>query len=84
MFLSDFIGHHSFTQGIQQSEDLFCLFGLRLYVPVNNFSVMSGWSHRFLGITSTFWDVNIHSEDNVPYIVASMIGLLNLHFILFE
>ena len=23
-------------------------------VPVNNFSVMSGWSHRFLGITSTF------------------------------
>ena len=32
----------------------FCLFGLRLYVPVNNFSVMSGRSHRFLGITSTF------------------------------
>ena len=29
-------------------------FGLRLYVPVNNFSVMSGRSHRFLGITSTF------------------------------
>ena len=27
-------------------------FGLRLYVPVNNFSVMSGRSHRFLGITS--------------------------------
>ena len=26
----------------------FCLFGLRLYVPVNNFSVMSGRSHRFL------------------------------------
>ena len=35
----------------------FCLFGLRLYVPVNNFSVMSGRSHRFLGITSTFWGV---------------------------
>ena len=32
----------------------FCLFGLRLYVPVNNFSVMSERSHRFLGITSTF------------------------------
>ena len=30
-----------------------CLFGLRLYVIVNNFSAMSGWSHRFLGITST-------------------------------
>ena len=28
--------------------------------------------------------VNIHSEDNVPYIVSSMIGVLNLHFILFE
>ena len=35
----------------------FCFFRLRLYVPVNNFSVMSGRSHRFLGITSTFWEV---------------------------
>ena len=35
-------------------DKIFCLFGLRLYVPVNNFSVMSGQSHRFLGITSTF------------------------------
>ena len=25
-----------------------------LNVPVNNFSVMLGWSHRFLGITSIF------------------------------
>ena len=24
-----------------------------LNVPVNNFSVMFGWSHRYLGITST-------------------------------
>ena len=32
-----------------------CSFGLRLYVPVNNFSVMSRWSHRFQGITSTFF-----------------------------
>ena len=31
------------------------LFGLRLYVPVNNFSVKSGRSHRFLGIA--FLDV---------------------------
>ena len=30
-------------------------FGLMLNVPVNNFSVMLGRSHRFLGITSTFW-----------------------------
>ena len=28
---------------------LTCLFVLRLNVPVNNFSVMSGRSHRFLG-----------------------------------
>ena len=38
-------------------DKIFCLFVLRLYVPVNNFSVMSGRSHRFLGITSTFWEV---------------------------
>ena len=39
--------------------DLFvCLFGLRLYAPVNNFSVMSGRSHHFLGITSTISEVN--------------------------
>ena len=30
-----------------------CLFVLRLNVPVNNFSVMSGWSQCFLGLTST-------------------------------
>ena len=28
-------------------------------VPVNNFSVMLGRSHRFLGITSTFLGVNM-------------------------
>ena len=52
-----------------------CLFGLRLYVLVNNFSVMSGRSHRFLGITSIFWEVNVsclriqhsdQSEDRTP------------------
>ena len=32
---------------------------LRFNVPVNNFSVMSGRSHRFLCITSTFWEVNV-------------------------
>ena len=48
---------------------------LRFNVPVNNFSVMSGRSHRFLGITSTFWEVNVScsrtqhgdlSEDRTP------------------
>ena len=34
-------------------EEDFCLFVLRLNVPVNNFSVMSGRSQRFLGLTST-------------------------------
>ena len=32
---------------------------LRLNVPVNNFSVMSGRSHHFLGITSSFRGVNV-------------------------
>ena len=27
-----------------------CLFMLRLNIPVNNFSVMLGWSHHFLGL----------------------------------
>ena len=31
------------------------VFGLMLNVPVNNFSVMLGRSHRFLGITSAFF-----------------------------
>ena len=32
---------------------------LRLNVPVNNFLVMSGQSHRFLGINSTFLGVSV-------------------------
>ena len=28
-------------------------------VPVNNFSVISGQSHHFLGIISTCWEVNV-------------------------
>ena len=52
-----------------------CLFVLRLYIPINSFSVMTGWSHRFLGITSTFWEVSVScsriqhddpSEDPTP------------------
>ena len=34
-------------------KTLICLFVLRLNIPVNNFSVMSGWRQRFLGLTST-------------------------------
>ena len=44
----------SMFQYIEQLKELFvCLFVLRLNVPVNNFSVMSGRSQRFLGLTST-------------------------------
>ena len=32
---------------------------VKVYRPVNNCSVMSGRSHRFLGITSTFSEVNV-------------------------
>ena len=35
------------------------LFGLVLNFPVNNFSVMLGRRHHYLGITSTFWGVNM-------------------------
>ena len=38
-------------------DKMFCLFGLRLYIPVSIFSVISGRSHRFLGNTSTFWEL---------------------------
>ena len=64
-----------FYQGFYETLKSVCLFGLRLYVPVNNFSVMSERSHRFLGITSTFWEVNVScsriqhgdlSEDRTP------------------
>ena len=50
-----------------------CLFGSRLYVPGNNFSVMS--KRSLLGITGTFWEVNVFcsriehghlSEDRTP------------------
>ena len=37
----------------------FVLFLLWFNVPVNNFSVMLRRSHLFLGITSTFWGVNV-------------------------
>ena len=37
------------------SLSLFCFVLFGFNVPVNNFSVMSGRSHRFLGIASTFF-----------------------------
>ena len=61
---------------LPEPKFLFGLFGLMLYVPVNNFSVMAGRSHRFLGITSTLSrEVNVScsriqhvdlSEDRTP------------------
>ena len=36
--------------GLSKTLDVSYLFVLRFNVPVNNFSVMSGRSHRFLGI----------------------------------
>ena len=38
---------------------LICLVHLILNVPVNNFTVMLGLGHRFLGITNTFGGVNL-------------------------
>ena len=55
-----------------------CLFGLRLYVPVNNFSVMSGRSHRFPGFISTFWEVNV-SCSRIQH--GDLIGILCCIFI---
>ena len=57
--------------------EVFCkgVFEFRLNVPVNNFSVMSGRRHRFLGITITLWEVDVScsriqhgdpSEDQTP------------------
>ena len=39
---------------IHNKQVMICLFVLRLNVPVNNFSVMSGRSHRFLVINQYF------------------------------
>ena len=39
-------------------------------MPVNNFSVMSGRSHRFLGITSTFWEVNVSCIQVVSVVIG--------------
>ena len=47
--------HAKHKPGGTAIEDFcFLLFVLKLNVPVNNFSVMLRWSHRFLDITSNF------------------------------
>ena len=60
---------------LNQNNRSFRFVSFLFNVPVNNFSVMSGRSHRFLGITSTFWEVNVScsrtqhgdlSEDRTP------------------
>ena len=54
-------GHFSrFCPGAKSSQTFVCLFVLRLNVPVNNFSVMSGRSHRFL--------------DNLPVLSGSKVS----------
>ena len=49
----------AFCVGSTRSKEVGFWFGLVFNVPVNNFSVMLGRSHRFLSITSTFWRVNM-------------------------
>ena len=50
--------HILYLKSLHDSFVALFLFVLMLNVPVNNFSDMSGWSHRFLGITSTFKGVH--------------------------
>ena len=53
--------HVEFARTKEQLFDRWFLFLFLLWfnVPVNNFSVMLRRSHLFLGITSTFWGVNV-------------------------
>ena len=62
---------------------VFCLFvffsvfffggggGLSLYVPVNNFSVMSGLSHRLLSITGT---CTVSTKRNANFLMTFLVG----------
>ena len=48
-------GHKALMKQTEETmKQILFLVCLKLNVPVNNFSVMFGRSHRFLGITSTF------------------------------
>ena len=53
---------HFFRYKLHQKYYNFCFFVLMLNVPVNNFSVMSGRSHRFLDIISIFRGVNVLAQ----------------------
>ena len=79
MIVSYLGGNHEnrFSRRVAYENGLgrFRFVSLLLNVAVNNFSVMSGRSHRFLGITSTFGEVNVScsrtqhgdlSEDRTP------------------
>ena len=57
--------HVPLLEWFQFSCTVFGLVLLKFNVPVNNFSVISGRSHRFLGITSTFWEVNVLYSDGL-------------------
>ena len=59
-------------------DKIFCLFGLRLYVPVNNFSVMSGRSQRFLGIASTFLEVLTRMNNLITFVYKERTDALDL------
>ena len=48
-----------YFKGITYLPFLFRFVLFLFNVPVNNFTVMSGWSNRFLGIISTLLDVNV-------------------------
>ena len=48
-------GHKAIMKQTEETiKQILFLVCSKLKIPVNNFSVMLGWSHRFLGITSTF------------------------------
>ena len=50
---------HAMSRYLVKLMELETSWGRSNYVPVNNFSVMLGRSHSFLGITSTVLGVNV-------------------------
>ena len=48
-----------YFKGIAYLRFLFHFVLFLFNIPVNNFTVMSGRSNRFLSIISTFWEVNV-------------------------
>ena len=68
VILSGLIWVQSVCKGYQQTTlvgnelTLFCLFALRFYIPVNYFSVMSGWFPVFLGLTSAKQQIKLLAQ----------------------